>query len=1719
MFKLHPLFISLIAAQGLMFPAVQAATLKPFSPGANDNRVGVFCVCNGSTQTLSGIQQFDAGIGGFENATLGAKRWSGGLDFTLLGAARLDLGPQNSTVSVYDFDTSSIIYVPVFNSANITALTPVGNDTVVPDYYSSGNQQYINTRVAQVSNGTINVDIGEEDALTTAATNGWSMAAKQSQLFVATGSGQINWGSNNRINFTAGTVPYGGPYLNYAVNNVVSYKGTFTVTTRDDATTSFTVTNVSQLKAYNDWLIEQLSNGNLNASSYNEEFNKAVSITSGDIVYQMKDQPYDEKMSEQMGELVVLSADGPKARVTVEAGKTLEVINANDTAVRANNGATAIINGKVSSTGATYTLNDALQLLNASTGINNGVINGGFLNNADGTGVDTSVRGYNNTAIVDYSDKTVLVQGTSRFTNNGVINYQPAKSQPVSETAAVWLESGGFINNGNINLGVADLTGGRSSSAVRLTTDDSSFINGTNGIIYLGRTPQNSVTDDTSNVVLNQTDGSYGVKINGNGSVKNNGQIVIGSRVQNSTAIQVTDGALAQVLNNGVIDVNGRALLEPEENIAMAVIDSGSGGRVGNSGTINLNGDNATGIKVISSNTSSNAWSDGTINVNGGTSLAPSRGAVVSGGEATFTQDGILNLNGEYATGAIAQDGGTIVIGNTSSLTFNNANQTGYQAKGYSSTLVSNGANVDVSTAGSTLYQLDGGTLSTLFAGDVTLSGANSTGIIANSGYATLADRFTVTGEGAAAVKALNGAQVDVNSPVVLSGDNTVGAWGDANYSYISNNSTVSGEGNNTTGFEVGYILSNRGNIALTGANSTAVSLHDGGTIFNRGSISTTSGTGIYAGTGNNQYFFDGGQLSATGANSTAIRVGENGGLTLFGEGIFRNGIFAYDGADAVVLDKDASLTINDTSLYVYGGGDGIDNSAGASNISLSGMSIYVGGSGSAIRSSTSLPGGGAFIEVHDGGTGVTFANADGSTSDKDFVVGSGYAILAMYGSTGIRGNTTGRVISEGNIYIGTEDGGSAIVTSTASQVVNRGDIYSYSTVSPVIDLRGGSTVFINEGTLGAESPDILLVAGGATSDQIALLAGSVTGDVNTGEGTDTVALTGGTLDGSVTMGSGVDNQAYVENVSLANVSHITTAGGEGSTLDLSKISASGGSFASDDLSRGVNLGAGWSTINFLNTDWTLTDNLKLAHSTINIDGTSTLYAGNGVSPLLSGATDDSLTVNNYGTLDLTNGTGLPGDTLTIEGSLASFGGSLRLNSDLNGGGALSSQRSDTLRVTGDANGTTFIEVLPAAASSGTLSDSNLNSITDANEGISLAQVAGNAGADSFALKGGYLAAGPWSYGLYSFAPGSSDAAQRQVAGTGNAFWDYRLANSLVCENGAACQAGSESRAAVVPQVPSYISAPVGLAYYTAAILGDLQQRLGELRHQQGGPAGDGGEMFLRYSGSNLRYQTSQNFKDFGYNVDLDYSALQVGGNVLRLDGDGQSLRGGVAYTRGNTRLRPDAADGYSSTTFDSDSLALYGTWLRDSGLYLDGTLSYSWHRGETDIARQKEVAKIKGKGWTASLQSGYPFELGSGVRLEPQAQLMYLHLGLDNFTDKENLTVKYDDYNQTVGRVGAKLDRSWRDDGGRQYTPYVQANYFKGWGGKAKTTVGAEGVDNLDHTFNSGRFGQMWEVGVGGTTTFRNDVSLYAQADYRKEIDSNGAKGWGYTAGVRWTF
>ncbi|WP_336779187.1 autotransporter outer membrane beta-barrel domain-containing protein [Pantoea sp. USHLN256] len=2021
-FKLNPIAIGMMAAQLLFYPAIQsqAVTLGAYTPQVNDNQVGKLVVSSGS-ETLTGNQAFTAGTDGAVSTTLGQVAITSGSQF--INQDRLDPGPQNFAITTPDAATGTNTTFQVYNSASLVALAPVSSTTSVPDVQNVNNGQYINVRVADVTGGTLDVNIGQPNAASSAATNSWTMAAKQTQLFDVSGTGTVNWNSNNRISFFGATATpdgSGAATSSYAVQNLATYNGAFSVQTLDGSSTSFTVTNASQLQSYNNWLISQLQRGNLDKTRYLTEFNKAVTFSSGNIVYNVSATPPDE-VTQPIGNRIVINASGPDAKVNLAAGKTLEVVGATGGAIKASNGAQAVIDGKLASRGSITNNGTALVLTDGSNGLNNGVINGGFLNRQDGTGVGSTGYGAN----------AVNVQSGSTFNNSasGIVNLATTGSNSQYGVAGINLGASSTANNsGNINVGVNGSSARGTASGVLLTDDTSRFTNTSTGNIYIGRGPQNSVNDVVADTAMNQSGLTSGIAVVANGNAVNDGAITIGSKTQNAAGMSATGASNATMINNGTINVNGAAAAIPRENVGMLVTNSA--GTIDNAGIINLNGVNGTGLKVLATNgrsasatstgvinvagaadpasgtrnygvwvegqgtgtaqstvdgpinlrgngaigvhargnatvtvdpaavptfatgsnqiaffaygpnalirvlgnnpfdvttqnstlfrveqgadfngdslaltasgagstavlgsgvgtdvntdaavinvsgtgangitveggakgvidttttmnltgsnaigaivdgqkhdingknsgspvasttlnsaatlnasqsgltgylarnraqltntgdinftganatgirvesgatannsgniaindggtgisvnssgTTTTANNSGVINVNGGTTSARTRGVSASGsGAVANLNSGALNLNGVGAIGAEALSGARVNVSAASTPIFNNTDQLAYHAAGAGS-LINSAANaLNINTNGSTGYRIDDGATLALSNGSaITSSAANSTGVIVSGSGSTLNSgngQLTASGNGSTGVRVEGGAQATLaaGNSVNASGTNSVGVLvnnlrtdlsnalnGSAAPTLVTNNGAVSGAGTNAVGIDVtnGAELVNNGNLNFTGSNNIGIRSRAGSTITNNGVVNVANGTGLDV-SGSGSTLAKGGTINVDNGIA-GVRISDGAQLALTGSDTV---ITTRGNAHGILLDSGATaLSASDATVNVLGSGNGIENRAELSNVGLSNLTINV-GDGNGIRTAVPFdPASTVTTNVSGSGTGLNIVNADGSTTSGDLTLGSGYQFnVTGAGGTGIRANTTGNVTTAANVNIDNVAGGSALISSTAGTIVNTGNLSSNSLTSPVVDLRGGKTVFENLGNIITANPQTVAVAGSNANDEILLTEGEVRGDINPGGGSDVFRWTGGTLNGSLTMGNDNNNSAEVSNVDLSTTYHLTSGTGTGNTLTFNNIESRGGSFSADDLTKGVNLGSGWSTINFNDSQWTLTDNLKLAHSDINIGSGSTLYAGNNVNPTLAGGSANSLVVNNAGIIDLTNGSGSPGNRLTIDGSLASTGGQANLVTNLNEGGALSNQFTDHINVTGDASGTTLLNVRLDAASTGALTDVNRSGAIDAYEGISLAQVAGNASGSSFGLQGGYLSAGPWQYQLYSFAPGSSDPSQRLVSGTGNNYWDYRLANAYVCQGETSCsplvitpfspepRVNENARPAVVPQVPSYVSAPVGLAYYTAAIIDDLHKRLGELRHEQTRPDGNGGEMFVRYIGSNLKYKSDQSFRNYGYDFDLDYSAVQIGGNLLRLDGDKDSLRGGIAYTRGNTRIRPHAADGYSSTTFDSDSLALYGTWQRQTGFYLDGVLSFDWHRGETDIARQQEVAKLKGHGWTASLESGYPFELGDGYKLEPQAQLMYMKLNMNDFVDEDGNKVRYGNYNQTIGRLGARLDRTWTDDSNRQYTPYLRANYYKGWGGTAKTSVSS--VDNpaFGASFDSGNFGQMWEVGAGGTATVQKDVSLYAEADYRKEIDGNGAKGWRYNVGVRWQF
>ncbi|URL60065.1 autotransporter outer membrane beta-barrel domain-containing protein [Luteibacter flocculans] len=495
-----------------------------------------------------------------------------------------------------------------------------------------------------------------------------------------------------------------------------------------------------------------------------------------------------------------------------------------------------------------------------------------------------------------------------------------------------------------------------------------------------------------------------------------------------------------------------------------------------------------------------------------------------------------------------------------------------------------------------------------------------------------------------------------------------------------------------------------------------------------------------------------------------------------------------------------------------------------------------------------------------------------------------------------------------------------------------------------------------------------------------------------------------------------------------------------------------------------------------------------------------------------------------------------------VRGDLSGTGGVVALNTTLDAGGPLSNQFTDRLLIQGDVTTTGPIQLQVVPTGGGANTDLNKDGVVDAHEGISLVQVGGNSRADAFTLRGGYVAAGPYQYTLHAFGPGEVDQAQNALP-SGPLQWDYRLGNRIVCDGDCnpvepenpdpgnpdpgnpdnptdpgnpdpGVTPEEPSREAVVPQLPSYLSAPAALLTYGDMMNDGLRQRLGDIRQ---GMSHDpvGGEVFARYLGGQLRYRSNLSFQDYGYDFDQQVNALQLGGSLIALDGDNGTLRAGWAADHGTTRVTPKAADGNSSAKYTANGISGWVTWQHGNGLWVDGVIGATRYRGDigTDL-RGAGVGRIRANGWSMSVEVGKPFALGNDWTVEPRFQLKHQSLNFRDFVDVDGLDVKLGTAKQTSTRLGARLSRTANP----VFMPYVGLDLTHTSNGDPSVDVSSDEW-NIEDRFGSGRVGNSYRVAAGAVSQLGEHVQIYGEGTYQHFVGSYGMRGWAGNLGIRVSF
>ncbi|MGY3138395.1 outer membrane autotransporter protein [Bradyrhizobium sp. USDA 4501] len=506
----------------------------------------------------------------------------------------------------------------------------------------------------------------------------------------------------------------------------------------------------------------------------------------------------------------------------------------------------------------------------------------------------------------------------------------------------------------------------------------------------------------------------------------------------------------------------------------------------------------------------------------------------------------------------------------------------------------------------------------------------------------------------------------------------------------------------------------------------------------------------------------------------------------------------------------------------------------------------------------------------------------------------------------------------------------------------------------------------------------------------------------------------------------------------------------------------------------------------------------------------------------MTGSSNLTTLANNGSTIDFVGPTGDPTlltsyKTLTIA-NYSGAGGAISLNTYLGD----DSSPSDRVVINGGkASGNTSLYIKNAGGT-GALTTGNGILVVDTING-------GTTANGAFTL-GTRTAAGAYDYRLFR---GSVDASEPEN-------WYLRSTVDCTLPGGlgvSECDGGGGGEVSIYrPEVIVDTAIPALASRFGLGMLGTWHERTGgEFAtnyvtadgHQQAGWGrifGDAGRYGMGFGGRIGDRSTA--FDSHGPSYDFAFGGIQAGMDLMRREnGDGSRDLVGFYVGAGSAR-----ADVHSVTDFgfgsnagrmsmDAYSLGAYYTHIGSSGWYVDAVLQGTYYAdiSATSNINEAQTLKTSGGGLLASLEGGYPIALGQGFTFEPQAQVVYQHLGFGDGADKFG-RIAFNDSDAWYGRLSGRLSRDWTREDGRTVMAWARAGVWTDFGAQAKTTF--SNLDSLNPTtFGTDLGGTLAQFDLGVSTQLSDKVSVFAVGDYNVSLTSTDGHSFGGRAGLKVAF
>jgi outer membrane autotransporter protein len=1128
---------------------------------------------------------------------------------------------------------------------------------------------------------------------------------------------------------------------------------------------------------------------------------------------------------------------------------------------------------------------------------------------------------------------------------------------------------------------------------------------------------------------------------------------------------------------------------------------------------------------VIDTGTQPGAANSGFWATNNGSIRADGPLSITTGGYAangiTAEKGGQIDVKGAVikTTGILAfgvgVSHGAHVIATDVSISTEGPNSHGVLVYYTGSTYTQNGGSVSTTGNSAVGFQIRSGGTADITDVDVSTAGASSHGVdLANAGssFQIKDSRITSAGNDAIGVKAANNALADlIGTTIETSGAGAHGVQALSGAVINGTNVDVTTHGKGAHGLFAsgGQINLDQSRVVTTGDSSFGV-LSDGAgsDVSVTNSFIETAGYGSLAtrAQGGGHLSISDSVIKSTGTYGHGLQAFQGGSADIENSIIETQGDTAY-GLDA---EADSQITANNVMITTHGPRAKAIVAGVGSHVSVDTAIINTAGYGS-----HGLYTSGGTIDADNVDIATSGPTADGvyasagtiNLSNSRVTTHGSYnsGLTAFYGSGRINAKNV-EVNVDNPTTAGVQAGyGGQVTLDTVSVTGTNGSTGLTTTYGGTIT---GSNVAVEVSSLGDNKAIGMSVVGGNSLFDLTNSSVTASGEGATGlyvvtDGQAALHMKGSVLD--VKDGTAIDvassnldvdlDGSSVVGKQILNVNEYTGTGDP----RIINVKATNGSYLEGD----VHVAAG-----------------EGQHAAISLDQGSVLKgATDGLHEL--GVANKSVWQitgdSNVGTLLNDNGTvafGADGafKTLTV-GSLESRNGSFLFNSKLNEGGAAT--ETDKLVVTGDTTGDGKFFIANRGGQGAVTG-------TGATDGIKLTDIGG-------VSNGTFELGAAAVVGIYDYKLVKADGQDWYLQTEGE---DPVDPVDPGCEETGTCPPPGGH---IVDTVPGYNIALASAQEHVLTTLDTFHERVGELRSEE---MSEGFHAWTRGIGKTGSYSPKVNGYN-GHGFDMTTGGVQIGGDYslggVFIPGDKLTLGVFGEYAHSNFNVRGRTASG----SISSKGVGAYATWQQHvptdtkpgTGAYVDAVVKQDWLDFGVEAKSVSGFAighSYSGKATSASIETGYGFDLGNNVVLQPQAQLSYSKITADNFTDGNGIAVHGQEAESLRGRLGIRLEKTFffGDDGDEQvYLMPVPEKAAKGKAktkGKMKTKVvvapakkkkfvksvttfvdgnvkhefkGRNGLHVADTAIGSDMRGTRYDIGVGAEAKVAKNVSFFGRA------------------------